>query len=67
MQGQSQKGRSRFINIKCQDCGNEQVVFSKSNSMITCMICGATLVKPGAGKAVIKGNIIGVMDHGKPA
>ena len=65
MQGHSHKGRSRFLNIKCQDCGNEQVVFSKSNTMVTCVICGASLVKPGAGKAGIKGNVIGVLDHGK--
>jgi len=65
MQGQIHKGRSRFLNIKCQDCGNEQVTFNKSNTMITCVICGATLVKPGAGKAEIRGNVIGVLDHGK--
>ena len=65
MQSQTQKGRSKFLNVKCQDCGNEQVIFSKANTMVTCMICGATLARPGAGKADIKGNVIGVLDHGK--
>ena len=64
MQEQSQKGRSRFLNVKCPDCGNEQVIFNKSNTMVSCVICGATLARPGAGKAEIKGNVIGVLDHG---
>jgi small subunit ribosomal protein S27e len=65
MQGQTHRGKSRFLNVKCQDCGNEQVIFSKSNTPVSCAICGATLAKPGAGKATIKGSIIGVLDHGK--
>ena len=65
MQEQTRKGESRFLNIKCQDCGNEQTAFSKSNTTVTCVICGATLVNPGAGKAEVKGNVIGVLDHGK--
>ena len=59
------KGRSRFLSVKCQDCGNEQTVFSKSNTAISCAICGATLARPTGGKVMIRGTIIGVLDHGK--
>lgn len=63
----AQKGSSRFLNVKCQDCGNEQVVFNKSNTPVSCFICGATLAQPGGGKAAVKGSVIGVLDHGKSA
>ena len=65
MAGPNLKGKSRFLSVKCQDCGNEQVIFSKSNTQISCVICGATMAKPAGGKAAIKGTIVGVLDYGK--
>ena len=49
-----------FIKIKCADCGNEQVTFSKAETTVTCNVCGATLVKPKGGKADIKGEVVEV-------
>ena len=49
-----------FIKIKCADCGNEQVTFSKAATTVTCNDCGATLVKPKGGKADIKGEVVEV-------
>ncbi len=46
-----------FYKVKCADCGNEQVTFSKASSTVTCHVCGATLVKPKGGKAEIKGEV----------
>lgn len=49
-----------FVKIKCADCGNEQVTFSKAATTVTCNVCGATLVKPRGGKADIKGEVVEV-------
>lgn len=49
-----------FIKVKCADCGNEQITFSKAASVVTCTVCGSTLVKPKGGKAEIKGEIVEV-------
>ncbi len=49
-----------FVKIKCADCGNEQVTFSKAATTVTCNVCGATLVKPKGGKADIKGEVVEV-------
>jgi small subunit ribosomal protein S27e len=56
------KPNSRFLKVKCQDCGNEQSVFNKCQQVVTCLVCGASLSKPTGGKAEIKGEILGVMD-----
>ncbi len=50
--------RGRFIKVKCQDCGNEQILFSKASSVVKCLVCGATLSTTTGGKAKIKGDII---------
>ncbi len=52
------KPRSRFLRVKCPDCGNEQIVFSHTTTAVHCKICGATLAEPSGGKAAIKGEIL---------
>lgn len=49
--------RSSFIQVKCAECGNEQITFSHASSIVRCNICGATLAEPTGGKANIKGEI----------
>ncbi len=49
---------SKFIKIKCQDCGNEQIVFNKPATAIECLVCGKTLIKPKGGFGDIKGEIL---------
>jgi len=51
-----------FLKVKCPDCGNEQPVFERASTVVTCLVCGATLAKPTGGKAQIKKeNIEGVL------
>jgi small subunit ribosomal protein S27e len=56
------KPRSKFVRVKCSDCGNEQVIFSNVTNIVHCNICGATLAKPTGGKAEIKGEVVAVLD-----
>ncbi|MBO5653895.1 MAG: 30S ribosomal protein S27e [Candidatus Methanomethylophilaceae archaeon] len=53
---------SEFVKIKCADCGNEQIVFSKPATTVTCTVCGATLVKSTGGKGDIKGEVLEVLN-----
>ena len=57
------KTRSRFFKVKCRDCGNEQPVFNKCQTIVTCLVCGASLSKPTGGNVEIKGEILGVLDN----
>jgi len=52
------KPRSRFIKIKCQDCGNEQIVFNKPATTVRCLICGKTLMETRGGLGKINGKIL---------
>lgn len=56
------KPRSKFLRVKCSDCGNEQVVFSHTTNSIHCNICGAILAEPAGGKAIIKGEVVALLD-----
>lgn len=56
------KPGSKFLRVKCPDCGNEQITFSHSTNPVHCNICGAILVKPSGGKAEVNGEIVAVLD-----
>ncbi len=49
---------SHFLKIKCGDCGNEQIVFARAASHVSCLVCGATLATPTGGTAQFKGEIV---------
>lgn len=50
-----------FVKIKCRDCENVQVTYSKGSSTVTCNICGATLVKPTGGTISTNAEIVEVL------
>ncbi|MCK5636327.1 MAG: 30S ribosomal protein S27e, partial [Thermoplasmatales archaeon] len=41
---------------------NEQVLFNKSSTVVSCHICGSKLAIPDGGKAIIKGEILEVIE-----
>ena len=50
--------RSKFLRVKCPECGNEQIVFNMASMRIPCKVCGEVLVEPTGGKASIKGEVV---------
>ena len=52
------KPESRFIKVKCPECGNEQTTFSAATMKVNCNVCGAVLTEPTGGKAKVKGEIL---------
>lgn len=54
--------RSRFLRVKCPDCGNEQIVFSHVTNVVRCNVCRAVIAEPTGGKAAIKGEIIAALE-----
>ena len=57
-----EKQRSRFLRVRCNDCGNEQLVYSHVSSVVRCKVCSKTLAVPRGGKAEIKTTILGVVE-----
>jgi small subunit ribosomal protein S27e len=56
------KPKSVFLRVKCQKCGNEQLVFSNAVNTITCNVCGETLAQPTGGRAKIHGEVLTVLE-----
>ena len=56
------KPTSKFIKVRCKDCENEQVLFNKPSSVVSCHICGSKLAIPKGGKADIKGEVLEVLE-----
>jgi small subunit ribosomal protein S27e len=50
---------SKFIKVKCKDCGNEQVAFGRPATAVKCSVCGATLIKTTGGKGIVQGTVVG--------
>ncbi|KJE49072.1 30S ribosomal protein S27 [Acidiplasma sp. MBA-1] len=44
--------------MKCKNCGNEQVVYSKISSQVVCNICGSTLAKPTGATLSTSGELV---------
>lgn len=51
-----------FVEIKCPDCSNKQILFVKCATVVPCQACGSTLATPTGGKAIIKGEVVGVVE-----
>ena len=54
--------RSRFLKVKCLDCGNEQVIFGSASTVVRCLVCGKTLAEPTGGKSRILTKIVAVLE-----
>ena len=63
MPKRNSKTRSRFLRVKCSDCGNEQVIFGCAASTIKCLVCEKILATPTGGKALVKTEILEVLDR----
>jgi small subunit ribosomal protein S27e len=57
------KTRSRFLRVKCNDCGNEQILFDKAASKVKCLACDKILAEPKGGKADVKTEVVSVVDR----
>ena len=47
-----------YVRVKCGDCENEQIVFGKAATDVSCAVCGTTLAVPTGGMAEIDHEIV---------
>jgi len=43
-----------FLKVKCEGCGNEQMIFSCATKSLKCLGCNQVLAKPGSGKISLR-------------
>jgi small subunit ribosomal protein S27e len=51
-----------YVRVKCGDCENEQIVFGKAATTVSCTVCGTTLAVPTGGMAEIDHEIVETVD-----
>jgi len=56
------KPRGKFLKVKCEDCGGEQIVFDRAATTVVCLVCGATLARPTGGIVDIEGEVLGAVE-----
>lgn len=53
---------SRFYNLECDACNEQQVVYSHATTPVFCNQCGGPLASSTGSKAKLMGNIKGAVD-----
>ena len=53
---------SRFIKVRCSKCKNEQIIFGKPSTIVTCLVCNKTIAEPTSGKGNIKARVLEVLE-----
>ncbi len=56
-----QEKESKFVKVRCMKCKNEQIIFSKSSTLVNCLVCEKALCEPTGGKGNITGRILEVL------
>jgi small subunit ribosomal protein S27e len=65
IRNQSKEGgiyMSQFIKVRCAKCKNEQVIFSNSSNIITCLVCDKEVATPTGGKSKIIARVLEVLE-----
>ena len=52
-----------FVRVRCPDCENEQTLFDRAATEVTCAVCGHTLARPTGGKADIEGEVLEAVEQ----
>jgi len=50
--------KSKFLKVKCSKCKNEQIIFEKAASNVTCSVCKEILAKSTGGKSKVIAKVI---------
>lgn len=53
---------SKFVKLRCNKCKNEQIIFGKPSTQVTCLVCNAPLIETTGGKGKIKARILEVLE-----
>ncbi|MEM2933019.1 MAG: 30S ribosomal protein S27e [Candidatus Pacearchaeota archaeon] len=48
----------KWINVKCNKCGNTQTIYGKATTVVKCINCSTILATPTGGKAKIKARVL---------
>jgi len=52
---------SKFFKVKCAKCKNEQIIFEKPSSKVSCLVCNEPIAQPTGGKLKSNAQVIEVL------
>lgn len=55
--------RGTFARVECADCGNEQILYNRASTYVTCQVCGSSLAEPTGGIVDLQGTFIEYVDR----
>jgi len=58
----TQETTSKFIKVRCSECKNEQIVFGKAASVVSCLVCAKPLAEPTGGKTRVRARVLEVLE-----
>lgn len=47
-----------FIRAECEECGNQQVIFSRPSEEVQCLVCSTVLAQPTGGQAELNAQVV---------
>jgi len=50
------------VEVRCTHCKNEQIVFGKVSSAVSCLVCGTPLAEPTGGKSRVRARVLEVLE-----
>lgn len=53
---------SKFVEVECRDCKNEQIVFSKPAEDVECLVCDEVLAESTGGIAEFRARIKNLLE-----
>ena len=55
------KEQNKFVKVRCSKCKNEQIIFGKASTNVSCLVCNKELASPTGGKVKVKSRVIEVL------
>lgn len=51
-----------FLKVECEECGNQQNIFSKPATDVECLVCGEVIAAANGGTAIINGEVLQTLE-----
>ena len=47
-----------FLKVECEECGNQQNIYSRPATEVECLVCSHVIAKPSGGRAEFDAEIL---------
>ena len=54
--------RSKFIKVRCNKCKNEQIIFDRASTKVSCLVCNEPFAQTRGGKPKITATVLEVLE-----